>query len=274
VAEHDEHNAELPEFGFPTETHEFADLTEGAAAAEFEPPADVAPEADAHDLPEAPEEEFPGEVEEEGQYEELDEEEEAPPKRGWWSILLECMAVVLFMAGVYWVMVTYTPNIWISSTIYTILMASIFYVLFKTWRRWTKYETSAPYTVILAMTLAAVLTGIFYLRLELASYDDDWKAEDGRNAAKAVRIDKPPPVKVDGAAAENPQPGPDAKPADPGAKPAAGGEKPADAGEKPAAGGEKPPADAVEKPAPGDEKPAAGGEKPGDAGEKPPAAKN
>jgi hypothetical protein len=266
VAKHEEENPEFADFSMPTGEPAFADLTEGEPAGqsgiEFETAEAGEPEVDTVEVAEADleteqpvEEEFPEEADEEGLSEEFDEEEE-PAKRSWWMVLVECLCVAAFMAGVYFLMDTYTPppiSIW--NTAYAILMALVPYVLFKTRRWWTTPEISAPYTVIAALTFAAITTGVYYLGLELVSYDKDWKAEKGKQIRQqwSEPFKIPPVAKPTDAKTKSDEP---EKPAgEKDAKPAPGPE--AKSGDGPA---EKPPVGAGEKPDPG-------------AGEKPPAAK-
>jgi hypothetical protein len=131
------------------------------------------------------------EAEPEEETAETGEETEGEPaekvaKRPVWVPFAEAAGVVVVAAAIHLLSMQYTINgAWNGG--YFILIALIPYVLWKTWQKWGWPEISAPYTAMLAISLAALLTAIYWLGLELARYQWDVKAKKGTGAAPVAQ---------------------------------------------------------------------------------------
>ena len=67
-------------------------------------------------------------------------------------------------------------------------MIAIAFYLWKSRKIWTKYEVTALYTVVLAGTAAALLTGVYCLGLALSfPYDWDLGAASGKQQAEKAK---------------------------------------------------------------------------------------
>jgi cation transport ATPase len=170
-------------FSFPTE-----------AAAAGEAPAEALP-ADAETAEFMPEVALPGgepaaeaELAQEGLPEAGEASAEPPegeaepaetspaPKRRKWLAHVDWVGVALLAIAIWLVVQAVTVNVaWITG--YLVLLVLIPFALWKTRNRWMTPQITAVYTVLLAISTAALLTAVFWLGLELAQYHWDVKAK-------------------------------------------------------------------------------------------------
>ena len=113
------------------------------------------------------------------------EEGEVATKRGFaWLAYVEWSAAVLVAIALYLLaslLSSSATGFW--NGIYLVLMAMIAFALWKTRRVWTSPEISAPFTLMIVVSLAALLTAVYCLGLELRSYDWDQKAKKAKQPA-------------------------------------------------------------------------------------------
>ena len=80
---------------------------------------------------------------------------------------------------------------------YLIVMIAMAFYLWKSRKIWTKYEVTVLYTVVLAGTAAALLTGVYCLGLALASpYAWDLGAKLGKEQAARAKTQAVGPAPV------------------------------------------------------------------------------
>lgn len=103
--------------------------------------------------------------------------ETAPaPKWRKWLAHVDWVGVALLAIAIWLVVRAVTVNVaWITG--YLILLVLIPFTLWKTRKRWMTPQITAVYTVLLAISTAALLTAVFWLGLELAQYHWDVKAK-------------------------------------------------------------------------------------------------
>ena len=77
-------------------------------------------------------------------------------------------------------------RIWHAS--YAIVMIALVSATLITRKSWATYPTTALYTVLLAGTLAALATGVYWLGLELSVYGWDMTAKQGKQLAGGRRV--------------------------------------------------------------------------------------
>jgi hypothetical protein len=107
----------------------------------------------------------------------LAEAEEAPTRRrSKWLAQADWIGVALLAIVIWLVVQAVTVNV-IWTTAYLILLVLIPFSLWKTRARWTTPQITAVYTVLLAISTAALLTAIYWLGLELSQYQWDINAK-------------------------------------------------------------------------------------------------
>ena len=199
---------------FPADELTFAEKEEEAASPSEPAAADQAPEefaeavepslgeelapSDADALAEEPAdaEEAPAEVAVEEEAGAEPEEKKAKAAIGhldWIAVAVSCAVIGLLL------LVLCAPYaIWHG--VYLIAMIAIAFYLWKSRTIWTKYEVTALYTVLMAGTAAALLTGVYCLGLALSfPYDWDLGAASGKQQAEKAKTqtvvsapDRPP----------------------------------------------------------------------------------
>jgi hypothetical protein len=115
-----------------------------------------------------------------------DVEEDAQPKKPsktglilpWVVVALVCVAIYLTFtfSGIH-----YAP--WHAC--YAILMTLLIFAAWTTRKIWTTFEVTALYTFALGAALAALMTGVYCLGLELCAYQWDLTATQGKKAQAA-----------------------------------------------------------------------------------------
>jgi hypothetical protein len=190
MSEHDEENPIFEDFGLSTDDLTFAEPGTGApadahtpaegeedeaAAAAVEP----AEGAEGKATPEAFGEEEPIGVEEEQP--EGPQEELAPQKKPL-DVLFHAQwigAVVLcVIAALVFPLAHVSHAYWHSS--YAVAMIALVAATWLTRKVWATFAVTALYTVCLAGALAALLTSVYWLGLELAMYDWNLTAKQGK----------------------------------------------------------------------------------------------
>jgi hypothetical protein len=131
----------------------------------------MVPELAQEGLPEA------GEAPAEPPAPEAEPAETAPaPKWHKWLAHVDWVGVALLAIAIWLVVRVITVNVaWITA--YLVLLVLIPFSLWKTRNRWMTPQITAVYTVLLAISTAALLTAVFWLGLELAQYHWDVKAK-------------------------------------------------------------------------------------------------
>jgi hypothetical protein len=199
MSEHEEENPAFEDLGLSAEDLTFAEPG-SEAAAEGEPPAavDEGDEAAATAEPvEDAEEVFAGEEPVAGEEEHAETpEEEAGPQRKpadlashalWIGAVAACVAVA---AGFFLLRI---PNaVWHAG--YVVVLILLVSATLITRKYWATYATTALYTVMLAGTLAALVTGVYGLGLELSVYGWDMAAKRGKQMLVAGSATAPAPV--------------------------------------------------------------------------------
>jgi hypothetical protein len=87
---------------------------------------------------------------------------------------------------------------------YWILLAMVPWILWKTRKAWSTPEVTAPYTVMLGIGAMALLTGVYFLGLELAQYDWDLKAKNKPTQTVAMPVE-PPASNIPGPSVPDPK---------------------------------------------------------------------
>jgi len=116
---------------------------------------------------------------------EQEKTEEEPKHKSKWPLYAElagiaagCLAVI---GGTYYAVASSEGLFfWAMLCIYLLALLFIPYVLIKT------RKTCTPYRVMLALSLAAILTAVFYLLLEIKTYKYDIKAEGAKQRAAVI----------------------------------------------------------------------------------------
>jgi hypothetical protein len=101
-----------------------------------------------------------------------------------WLAYVQWIAAVLVAVALYLsasLLSSAATGFW--NGIYLVLMAVLAFALWKTRRVWTTPEVSAPFTLMIVVSLAALLTAVYCLGLELARYDWDQKAKKAKQPA-------------------------------------------------------------------------------------------
>lgn len=113
-------------------------------------------------------------------------EEESPVKKTpAWMAYVDWAVMVLVVAAIVLLCNLLTAAWWWHAS-YLVLLVEIPFSLWKTRKVWTTPQLSAVYTVMLAIGTMALLTGVYWLGLELATYDWDCKAKTARRTASAT----------------------------------------------------------------------------------------
>ncbi len=199
MSEHEEENPAFEDSGFSAEDLTFAEPG-SEAAAEGEPPAAgdegeaaaamAEPAEDAEELL-AGEEPVAGEEE----HGETPEEEAGPQRKPadlashaqWIGAVLACVAVT---AGFIFL---HVPNaLWHAA--YAVVLIVLVSATLITRKYWATYPTTALYTLMLAGTLAALVTGVYGLGLELSVYGWDMAAKHGKQLLVAGSATAPAPA--------------------------------------------------------------------------------
>lgn len=92
------------------------------------------------------------------------------------------VAVVAIVGLTYW-----KTDSWLLHALYLIALTAIPFALWKSRSRWMSPELSESYTVLLGLTIGAMVTGTYLVGLELAAYDWDRKAQ-----SKPMATNSPP----------------------------------------------------------------------------------
>jgi hypothetical protein len=171
--------AEAAPAGEPADFMDFT-ATEGMAA-EAEPAAEPAEAG-----------EQPAAVAEEGEKGEEGEEGEKPKKKSpdwpfhlqWIIALAVCVVICLVFVFAH---VAHAP--WHAG--YLISLVVLVTASWMTRKIWAQFEVTALYTMALAGALAALLTGVYCLGLEMSNYNWDLKAKAGRPPAVAKGENSP-----------------------------------------------------------------------------------
>ncbi|MGA2034245.1 MAG: hypothetical protein ABSG68_18525 [Thermoguttaceae bacterium] len=167
--------AESPPAGLPADLEATADFVAEPAG---EDEAAAISEADLVPGEEAPLESVEAVLEGAG------EEAATPHKKSLaWLFHLEWMGLVLVLLAIYPLVSLVVPNaIWTAA--YLVLLLLIPAALWLTRKVWREPIVSATYTVLLAVTVAALLTAVYCLGLELADYG--WQFKPQRAASVMV----------------------------------------------------------------------------------------
>jgi hypothetical protein len=113
--------------------------------------------------------------------------EKAPPK---WLAFVDWAVLGLVLTGVVLFVWKATAHpIWNGG--YLVLLAAIAFTLWKTRSRWSEPQISAVYTVMLAVSTAALLTSVYCLGLEIASYNWDFWGTKAKKARQAIQFVPP-----------------------------------------------------------------------------------
>jgi hypothetical protein len=184
MSEHEEETPHFDDPGLSTDDLTFAEP--GAeAAAEAGPPAEGEREEGA--AFEVDEQAAGGPATAEEEHPEAPEEEGEPKKKSlgmafhaqWIAAILACVAVGLgFQAA-------HVPNA-ICHSSYAIAMILLVAATSLTYRIWGAFAITALYTVLLAGALAALMTSVYWLSLDLSMYGWDMKAKQGKQAQAAA----------------------------------------------------------------------------------------
>ena len=175
----------LPELELPDAEAEEPGIPQldlpGEAPEEFAPVTE-----DESELPKMAEEDETAESQEDqiGESQPEESEEEPKPESKWplyaelAGIAAGCLAVI---GGTYYAVASSEGLFfWAMLCIYLLALLFLPYVLLKT------RNTCTPYRVMLALSLAAILTAVFYLLLELKTYKYDIKAEGAKQRAALI----------------------------------------------------------------------------------------
>jgi hypothetical protein len=105
-------------------------------------------------------------------------EEEVPAKRPAWLAYVDWAGLVLLAVVIWLVVRVVVADVFVLwTTAYLILLVLIPFSLWKSRHRWTTPQITAAYTVFLAISVAALLTAVYWLGLELFLYEWDVKAK-------------------------------------------------------------------------------------------------
>jgi hypothetical protein len=117
-------------------------------------------------------------------------EKELPTKRRpKWLAYIDWLGLVL-LAVVIWLVVQAVAVNVVWTTAYLILLVLIPFSLWKSRRSWTTPQITAVYTVLLAISVAALLTAVYCLGLELFLYQWDIRAKTKPVVGAAVQFEE------------------------------------------------------------------------------------